>query len=66
MPLFEIAILQTPTKKEREDGGMETLIVAPEAIIAKDKETAAMAAVRRPEAAGIDLNRMEVIVRPFA
>lgn len=66
MPLFEIAILKTPTKKEKEDGQQEELIVGPEAVIAKDRETAAMAAVRRPEAADLDLNRMEVIVRPFA
>ena len=38
MPLFEVAIIQKPTKKELEEGtGKETLLFGPEAVLARDK-----------------------------
>ena len=36
MPLFEVAILQQPTKKEAEDGHQEKLLFGPQAVVARD------------------------------
>lgn len=68
MPLFEVAIIQKPTKKEIEEGtGTETLLFGPTAVLARDSQTAAIAAVTGPGAPqGLDMNRAEVLVRPFA
>ena len=68
MPLFEIAILETPTKKEAEEGKAEKLVFGPKPVIGKDSQSAALAAVmENPEAfTGIDKSRMQVLVRPFA
>jgi hypothetical protein len=67
MPLFEVAILQKPTKKEAEDGGSEKLVFGPKAVIARDDQSAAISAVMDgglpPD---FDRSRMEVQVRPFA
>lgn len=67
MPLFEVAILEKPTKKEREDGTVEKLVFGPKAVVAGDAQSAALAAVLgegAPE--GLNLQRSEVLVRPFA
>ena len=69
MPLFEIAILEVPTKREIEDGtGTEKLAFGPAFVIAKDAQSAAIKAVlENAEKAGkIDKERMQVLVRPFA
>lgn len=65
MPLFEIAIIEKPTKKEAEEGGVEKLIFGPKAIIGRDGQSAAIAAVMS-EGKAINLDKAEVIVRPFA
>jgi hypothetical protein len=68
MPLFEVAILQKMTKKELEEGtGREVLLFGPKAVVARDGQSAAIAAVTGTDApANLDMNRAEVIVRPFA
>lgn len=65
MPLFEVAILERPTKKEAEEGVGEKLCFGPKAIIANDAQSAAIAAVM-DEKITVDRQRMEVLVRPFA
>lgn len=66
MPLYEVAIIEKPTKKESEDGkGKEKLVYGPKAILARDPQTAGMSAVM-VEGLKIDLDRSEVLVRPFA
>jgi hypothetical protein len=66
MPLFEVAILQKPTKKEVEDGsGTEKLLFGPQAVVAKDETGAAIAAARTGVPAEMDMGRVEVLVRPF-
>lgn len=65
MPLFEVAILEQPTKKEAEDGKVERLAFGPKAVVAKDTQSAAIAAVL-DEKVDIDRSRMMVLVRPFA
>lgn len=65
MPLFEVAILLKPTKKEREESGaFETLVVAPEAVVAADPQSAAIM-VATKAAVAMTPNH-EVLVRPFA
>jgi hypothetical protein len=68
MPLFEVAIIQKQTKKEAEDGvGGEKLLMAPRFILARDGQTAAMMAMMAGDAPkDVDLNKSEVVVRPFA
>jgi hypothetical protein len=68
MPLFEVAIIQKPTKKEAEEGtGVEKLLFGPKAVLARDAQTAAITAVTGPEAPkDLDMTRAEVLVRPFA
>ncbi len=67
MPLFEIAIIQKPTKKEIEEGtAEEVLLFGPKAVTARDAQVAAIKAVTGPNApTGVDMNRAEVLVRPF-
>lgn len=66
MPLFEVAIIEKPTKNEAEDGKGERLVLAPKAVIASDSQSAAIAAVLDGGKLEVDRSRMQVIVRPFA
>lgn len=67
MPLFEVAILQTPTKKESEDGACEKLVFGPKCVVSRDQQSAAIDAVMDGEVPrDIERSRMEVLVRPFA
>jgi hypothetical protein len=66
--LFEVAILKKPSKKESEEGtGVETLVLAPTCVVARDANSAVIAAVTKD--GGIkdfDPNKCEVLIRPFA
>lgn len=69
--LFEVAILETPTKKEQEDGKGERLVLGPVPVVAPDAQSAAISAVldaNRAQTPGIEVDRarMQVLVRPFA
>jgi hypothetical protein len=68
--LFEVAILEKPTKKEIEENGtVERLVFGPKAVVASDAQGAAIAAVLDngdSSLAKIDRSRMQVLVRPFA
>ena len=67
MPLFEVAILEKPTKKEAEEGATEKLVFGPKAVVARDTQGAAVAAVMSQAGqVTIDMNRAEILVRPFA
>lgn len=67
MPLFEVAILVTPTKKEAEDGKGEELVFGPKAVVARDAQSAAISAVMDGEMSpSIDKQRMQVLVRSFS
>lgn len=64
--LFEIAILQKPTKKEmEEEGKTEQLIFGPKAFVAKDPQGAVVAAMQSSEVPKVDPNKVEVLVRFF-
>jgi hypothetical protein len=64
MPLFEVAIIEVPTKTDAEAGKSERLVVPPKAVCAKDAQTAAIR-VSMDANMEIDLDRMQVLVRPF-
>lgn len=70
MPLFEVAIIQKPTKKEAEDGASEKLVFGPVSVIARDQQSAAINAVmdgsKNQLPSDSDRSRWEVLVRPFA
>lgn len=66
MPLFEVAIIQKPTQKEREEGIAEKLVFGPKAVIAANEQAAAVAAVRNGGIpAEVPDERLEVLARPF-
>lgn len=65
MPLFEVAITEMPTKKEAEEGATEKLIMAPRAVVARDQQSAAVAAAMEA-GDGFDANKSLIHVRPFA
>lgn len=65
--LFEVALIEKPTSKEREEGKVERLILAPTAVIASDDKSAGVQAVmQNKDKIQGDLSRVEVLVRPFA
>lgn len=67
MPLFEVAIIKKPTRKEIEEGtGQEEMILAPTPVVARDPNMAAISVVTKNPPEGFDPNRCEVLIRPFA
>lgn len=67
--LYEVAILETPTKKEAEEGKGERLVFGPKAVVGNDPQSASIAAVlagNNGEKVEVDFTRMKVLVRPFA
>ena len=68
MPLFEVAVIEKPTKADTEAGKGDRLALPPTAVVARDSQSAAVAIVldHGDRLGSIDRNRMEVLVRPFA
>jgi hypothetical protein len=68
MPLFEVVILEVPTAKELKEGEVEKLAFGPKFIVARDGQSAAIRAImdNTAEAALVDQNKMQVLVRPFS
>ena len=68
MPLFEVAILERPTKKEvEEQGAVEKLVYGPKPVIANDAQSAGIAAVMgKTDIPDFKIERAQVLVRPFA
>lgn len=66
MPLYEVAILEKPTIKEIEElGAVERLVFGPKPVVAKDQQSAAVAAVMEVGQIDVKQERMEVLIRPF-
>lgn len=67
MEVFLITVILKPTKKQQDDeGAVPTIIVQPQAVMARDKEQAAMKAYRFvPEEHAGKEDRLEVRVLPF-
>lgn len=65
--LYEVALIEKPTKKEQEDGKTEKLILPPTPVIASDHKSAGVQAVmQNKDKLTCDLSMVEVLVRPFA
>jgi len=65
MPLFEVAILERPTKKESEEGIGEKIIMKPTPVVASDEQSAAISAVMDSDKLEVDRSRMQVLALPF-
>lgn len=64
--LYEVAVVQTRTKKEAEEGtGGEKLILSPTAILAPNEQVAGMLACKGLEIDKLDPNRLQIFIRPF-
>ena len=66
MPLYEIAIIEYPTEKQAEEGAIEKLIFGPAAVVASNPQTAGLKALKDHDMSAINLDRAQVLVRPFA
>ena len=67
--LFLVAIVENPTKKEVENGGLGRLVLMPTAVIARDAQAAAVNAVMEMDSEklkGFHKDRLQVHVLPFA
>jgi len=66
MPLFEVAIVEEPTKKEQEEEGKQEVLkyFTPNPIVAKDSHEASIEAYMQCSGE-VDKTRMKVYVRPF-
>ena len=61
MPLYEVAVVEMPTKKAVEEGvGVEKLIVPPTPVIASDERSAAVIAMMEQK----ELKRNSVLTIP--
>ena len=65
MPLFDVVVVEHPTKDDAENGQLERLVLGPTTVVARDSQGAAISAVLSEKNFDIDKSRMEVIVRPF-
>lgn len=64
--IWQYAILWHPTEKQVEDGKKSELIKDPTTVVANDEKSVAMIAAREvPEEYLTDLDRVEVVCRPF-
>lgn len=68
--LYEVAILEKPTKKQLEEhGSSEKLILGPKPVCASNEQAAVVMVMRGnlqgKEFPDVDPNRLEVLVRPF-
>lgn len=66
MPLYTVAIIKKPTPKAREDGALETMVLEPTSVIARDDKSASLQALlNSKDKIGTDVSDVEVLVRPF-
>ncbi len=66
MPLFEVALVEEPTKKEQEEEGKQDRLVyfTPTPIVAKDSHEASIDAYMACDEK-VEKDRLKVYVRPF-
>ena len=67
MPLFEVALVRTPSVAEQEQGVGETLLFGPVSLMAKDVSSASAQAGAKAGAKGIKLDdpQIQTLVRGF-
>lgn len=67
MPVFEVVIVLKATEKEIKDGKPKETLLYQKTLIAKDETTAGMHAIRGEGVPpDLDLDRADVMIRPFA
>lgn len=71
MPIFGVAVIMQPTKKEREEGEEERLVFGPKWDMGRDGQAVALKVLLAAKSAGelpadVDMARAEVKVSPFA
>lgn len=64
MPLYEVVILEKPTDKAAKSGAIEKLVYGPKPVVAKTEQSAVLWVMTNGKPK-FDINRAEVIVRPF-
>ena len=67
--LFEVAIVENPTKKDAEENGaLEKVVLQPTTVVAADQQSAGITAIMDNTEAikECDKSRLQVLVRPFA
>ena len=65
MTLFDVAIVRKPTKAEQENGKLETLLWGPQSVVAANDRSAAIIAAKMSGDLSVEMERLEVLVRPF-
>lgn len=70
MPLFGVAVIEQPTKKEREEGASERLVFGPEYDTGADGQAVALKIMLKAQREGklpsdMDMSRAQVQVSPF-
>ncbi len=69
MSVFEVLVIEHPTVKDKEEhGAEERVVLGPIFVVAKDASAAGFRVVmecRSEMEAGVDIKRVEVLVRPF-
>jgi len=66
MPLFEVAILEKTKEKDKET--REKLVFGPKAVVARNEQAAVIGAIldAKSTSTEIDIEKVEVLIRPFA
>jgi hypothetical protein len=67
MPVYEVIIIEKPTDSEMDDGVLETIVLEPVLLVAKDEKSASMKVLldNKELLSQKDAGRLEVMVRPF-
>lgn len=71
MPLFGVAVIEQPSKKEREEGKSERLLFGPKWDTGNEAQAVALKILLEAQRSGdlppdLDLTRAQVLVHPFA
>src|SRR5262245_40800949 len=67
MPVFEVVVIEKPTKKQQDEGGIERLVFGPRAVVSQDAQAAAIGAVTGGDfPKDVDMQRIDVLIRPFS
>ncbi|MFA5054291.1 MAG: hypothetical protein WC565_09545 [Parcubacteria group bacterium] len=63
--LYEIAAITKPTDREEEEGVVAAIVLEPMVIVAQDETAAVLKIVQGGKLSGCDMDRVQVLVRPF-
>lgn len=64
MPLFEVAVISKPSKNDSDAGKSDAVILKPTPIVARDQQAAILKATKLLDES-VDLDKCEVLARPF-